>query len=67
MAFDRLCEFLEAETSFDRLEARGTVRIALKKAADAMSAQFSALGEDGWRLAKADAGFWCFSRVRAAQ
>jgi len=40
---------------------------ANKKAADEMSAQFSALGEDGWRLAKADAGFWCFSRVRAAQ
>lgn len=32
MAFDRLCEFLESETTLDRLEARGTVRIALKKA-----------------------------------
>jgi len=40
---------------------------ASKKAAEEMSAQFSALGEDGWRLAKADAGFWCFSRVRGAQ
>jgi hypothetical protein len=31
-AFDCLCEFLESETSLDRLESRGTVRIALKKA-----------------------------------
>lgn len=35
-----------------------------KKAADAMTAQFSGLGEDGWRLAKADNGFWCFKRVK---
>jgi hypothetical protein len=40
---------------------------ANKKAADAMSAQFSGLGEDGWRLAKADNGFWCFSRFKAAK
>jgi len=39
---------------------------ANKKAAEAMSAQFSGLGEDGWRLAKADNGFWCFSRARGA-
>lgn len=31
-AFECLCDFLEAETSLDRLESRGTVRIALKKA-----------------------------------
>jgi hypothetical protein len=40
---------------------------ANKKAADAMTAQFSGLGEDGWRLAKADSGFWCFSRVKGAK
>jgi hypothetical protein len=40
---------------------------ANKKAAEAMSAQFSGLGEDGWRLAKADGGFWCFSRMRPGQ
>lgn len=31
-AFDCLCEVLESRTSLDRLESRGTVRIALKKA-----------------------------------
>jgi len=31
-AFEALCDFLETETSLDRLESRGTVRIALKKA-----------------------------------
>ncbi|MCZ6806000.1 MAG: hypothetical protein O7F08_03545 [Deltaproteobacteria bacterium] len=35
-----------------------------KKAADAMTAQFSGLGEEGWRLAKADNGFWCFMRAK---
>ena len=40
---------------------------ANKKAADAMSSQFSGLGEEGWRLAKADNGFWCFSRFRGAK
>jgi len=30
--FDFTCELLERETSLDRLEARGTVRIALKQA-----------------------------------
>jgi hypothetical protein len=37
---------------------------ANKKAADAMSAQFSTLGAEGWRLSKADGGFWCFKRVK---
>lgn len=31
-AFDWLCARLEEETSLDRLEARGTVRLALKSA-----------------------------------
>lgn len=31
-AFDWLCSQLEGETSLDRLEARGTVRLALKSA-----------------------------------
>jgi len=31
-AFEWLCEQVEAETALDRLEARGTVRIALKQA-----------------------------------
>jgi hypothetical protein len=30
VAFERTCALLERETSFDRLEARGTVRLALK-------------------------------------
>lgn len=30
--FDFVCEQLEQRTNFDRLEARGTVRIVLKKA-----------------------------------
>lgn len=38
-----------------------------KKAADAMSAQFSSLGAEGWRLAKADNGFWCFARAKGAK
>lgn len=37
------------------------------KAAEAMTTQFNGLGEEGWRLAKADSGFWCFSRVRPTQ
>jgi hypothetical protein len=32
VAFDFVCAQLEERTSFDRLEARGTVRIALKSA-----------------------------------
>jgi hypothetical protein len=31
-AFDFVCEQLQNETSLDRLEARGTVRLALKQA-----------------------------------
>lgn len=40
---------------------------ASKKAAEDMTAQFNALGGEGWRLAKADNGFWCFSRIRPEQ
>jgi hypothetical protein len=32
VAFERVCEVLERDTSLDRLEARGTVRLALKAA-----------------------------------
>lgn len=32
VAFDFVCSELEKETSLDRLEARGTVRLALKQA-----------------------------------
>jgi hypothetical protein len=32
VAFDCVCEHLEAHTSLDRLEARGTVRLTLKQA-----------------------------------
>lgn len=32
VAFDFVCSELEQRTSFDRLEARGTVRLALKSA-----------------------------------
>ncbi|MDH4281978.1 MAG: hypothetical protein OEV36_04955 [Myxococcales bacterium] len=38
-----------------------------KKAAEAMTEQFNGLAEDGWRLAKADDGFWCFHRIRSSQ
>ncbi len=31
-AFDLVCQYLEAQSSLDRLEARGTVRLALKEA-----------------------------------
>ena len=31
-AFDHVCEGLERRTSFDRLQCRGTVRLALKEA-----------------------------------
>jgi len=31
-AFDLTCEVLERETALDRLEARGTIRLALKEA-----------------------------------
>jgi hypothetical protein len=29
-----------------------------------MTAQFNALGDDGWRLLQADGGTWCFSRMK---
>ena len=38
-----------------------------QRAAEAMTAQFNGLGQDGWRLAKADNGFWCFMRVQDAK
>jgi hypothetical protein len=37
------------------------------KKPDAMTKQFSGLGEEGWRLVEADGGIWCFSRVQRAQ
>ncbi len=40
---------------------------ANKKAADAMTRQFNAMGEDRWSLSKADNGFWCFRRMRSAR
>ncbi len=40
---------------------------ASNKAAEAMTTQFNGLGEQGWRLAKADNGFWCFTRIRGSQ
>ena len=33
----------------------------------AMTKQFSGLGEEGWKLAQADGGVWCFSRIRSPQ
>ena len=44
-AFTALCEALEEATSLDRLEARGTVRLALKQAGlEAHSVSASQLG-----------------------
>lgn len=37
------------------------------KKPEAMSKQFSGLGEQGWRLIEADGGIWCFSRMRKGQ
>ena len=37
------------------------------KKPDAMTKQFSGLGEEGWRLVEADGGIWCFSRVQKTQ
>jgi len=31
-AFTHICDALESETSFSRIEARGTIRLALKSA-----------------------------------
>lgn len=37
------------------------------KKPEAMTKQFSGLGENGWKLAQADGGVWCFSRIRSAE
>ena len=37
------------------------------KKPEAMTKQFSGLGEKGWKLAQADGGVWCFSRIRSPQ
>ena len=37
------------------------------KKPDAMSKQFSGLGEDGWRLVQADGGTWCFGRIQSTE
>ena len=37
------------------------------KKPEAMTQQFSGLGAEGWRLVEADAGLWCFSRMRSAK
>ena len=33
------------------------------KKPEAMTKQFSGLGDQGWRLVEADGGIWCFSRM----
>lgn len=35
-----------------------------RKKPDAMSAQFTAMGAEGWRLQDADGGIWCFARMK---
>jgi hypothetical protein len=37
------------------------------KKPDAMTKQFSGLGDEGWRLVEADGGIWCFSRIRKTE
>ncbi len=37
------------------------------KKPDAMTKQFSGLGDEGWRLVEADGGIWCFSRIRRTE
>ncbi|MBW2627750.1 MAG: hypothetical protein JRE45_09030 [Deltaproteobacteria bacterium] len=37
------------------------------KKPQAMTQQFSGLGDEGWRLVEADGGIWCFSRMRKTQ
>ena len=37
------------------------------KKPDAITKQFSGLGDAGWRLVEADGGIWCFSRVRKTE
>ncbi|MGB5191785.1 MAG: hypothetical protein WBN70_02300 [Polyangiales bacterium] len=34
------------------------------KKPEEVTAQFNALGDDGWRLLQADGGIWCFSRMK---
>ena len=34
------------------------------KKPDAMTQQFSGLGDEAWRLVEADGGVWCFSRMK---
>jgi len=37
------------------------------KKPDAMTKQFSGLGDQGWKLVEADGGIWCFSRIQKTQ
>jgi len=37
------------------------------KKPDAMTKQFSGLGEEGWKLVQADGGVWCFSRIHRTE
>ena len=37
------------------------------KKPDAITKQFSGLGEEGWRLVEADGGIWCFSRIQRTE
>ncbi len=37
------------------------------KKPDAMTQQFSGLGDEGWRLVEADGGVWCFSRMKRTE
>ena len=37
------------------------------KKPEAMTKQFSGLGDEGWKLMDADGGIWCFGRVQQTQ
>jgi len=37
------------------------------KKPEAMTQQFSGLGDEGWRLVEADGGVWCFSRMKRTE
>jgi hypothetical protein len=37
------------------------------KKPEAMTQQFSGLGDQGWRLVEADGGVWCFSRMKRTE
>ena len=37
------------------------------KKPEAMTQQFSGLGDQGWRLVEADGGVWCFSRMQRTE